>query len=451
MKRVLPLVYLAVAAGWLCAQNPVVRSNIGAHLACPAASSSGTTYTCATSPTFTPAANDCVLLVADVASGASPTLAVNGAAALGITKQQNGAALVANDLLANGRVLVCMDAASHWQMQGQTGNAASGGVTSINGLTGAVAQQQITDIFSSSKPAGVMGTYYGSQTLGAGATGTLLATVTGSGYVSEIFVAVNQSPIAITVTVDGEATPSISAYSVQTFLGDGLCDISPSWGGKWIRGGNNGANNCGGLFRIPIPFSSSILIQAKNNSANTVGIASYVVYHTGITDNWIYTQRLYNSEAYVAGMAEDTEGTILDVTPNKRGRLVGVGWIYDGAPGGASPSTGPLEGPFKIYIDGSGTAAYRTSGSEDFFGMPWYFQHLNNFGSGNNTTLAPSSEDIALTFDAPPTFGAQRFFIQDPIVFNTGIKMTWTCGVTARVSFSGTCLLFAQAWYYTEN
>jgi hypothetical protein len=83
--------------------------------------------------------------------------------------------------------------------------------------------------------------------------------------------------------------------------------------------------------------------------------------------------------------------------------------------------------------------------------MPWYFQHLNNFGSGYNTTLAPSSEDIALTFDAPPTFGAQRFFIQDPIVFNTGIKMTWTCGVTARVSFSGTCLLFAQAWYYTEN
>jgi hypothetical protein len=112
--------------GLVGAVSPTAH-NESAPLTCAAASSSATAYTCSTSPTFTPAANDCVLLVADVASGSSPTLAVNSASALAITKQQNASTLIANDLLAGGRVLVCMDAASHWQMQGQTGNAASGG------------------------------------------------------------------------------------------------------------------------------------------------------------------------------------------------------------------------------------------------------------------------------------------------------------------------------------
>jgi hypothetical protein len=112
--------------GLVGAVSPTAH-NESAPLTCAASSASSTAYICSTSPTFTPAANDCVLLVADVASGSSPTLAVNSASALAITKQQNASTLIANDLLAGGRVLVCMDAASHWQMQGQTGNAASGG------------------------------------------------------------------------------------------------------------------------------------------------------------------------------------------------------------------------------------------------------------------------------------------------------------------------------------
>jgi hypothetical protein len=100
---------------------------------CAAASASGTAYTCTTSPSFTPAANDRITFVADVASTGSATLAVNGATAATIKKQGGSANLVANDLLAAQRVVLIFDG-TNWQMQGLLGNVpAGGGITTLTG------------------------------------------------------------------------------------------------------------------------------------------------------------------------------------------------------------------------------------------------------------------------------------------------------------------------------
>jgi hypothetical protein len=96
--------------------------NLSVPAECAAASGSGTTYTCSTSPTFTPAAGDHIQFKADVANTGSATLAVNGATAATIKKWGGSGSLIANDLLAGHWISATFDG-TYWQLEGQLGNA----------------------------------------------------------------------------------------------------------------------------------------------------------------------------------------------------------------------------------------------------------------------------------------------------------------------------------------
>lgn len=107
--------------------QPIAATDHGvvAPLQCADTSASATTYTCSTTPTFTPAAGDAVIFRAiNQANSGSATLNVNAAGAATIKKQQNGANLIANDLKASGAVVLIYDG-TNWQISGQTGNTLS--------------------------------------------------------------------------------------------------------------------------------------------------------------------------------------------------------------------------------------------------------------------------------------------------------------------------------------
>jgi hypothetical protein len=101
-------------------------------LACSDTSTSSTTYTCTTTPMFTPATGDAVMFYAvNQNNTGSSTLSVNGAVAKTIKKWQNSTNLVSGDLQANAAVLMKYDGTS-WEAD-TIGNAPSGGtVTSIS-------------------------------------------------------------------------------------------------------------------------------------------------------------------------------------------------------------------------------------------------------------------------------------------------------------------------------
>lgn len=309
-----------------------------------------------------------------------------------------------------------------------------------------------SDILSPSKPAGIIGTeVHKNLTITNGSTTDILATKNGTGYISELFLASSGYNTEVIITVDGEGTPSIDTV-LPYLLGEPYVDTQPGFNGTYLSGSNNGAGNPGGTFRIPIPFASSVRVQVKNSTpSGSIVISSYVVYHTGISDTWAYTQRLKVAPTAGASVSGNTEITLLNVTPNKSGRLLGIGWLYDGTVGSVSPATAPLEGAFKIYIDGASSANITTSGTEDFFGMGWYFQHFTTFGSGSTATIAPGNGDNILTANTGSIFGGQRFFTRDPITFTSGLKISWTCGNTSAVSFSGTCAYGSTIYYYQEN
>jgi hypothetical protein len=111
------------------APSAATSHNHSAIANCIAASGSGTAYTCSTAPSFTPASGDHIQFKADVANTGAATLAVNGATAASIYKWGNSATLVANDLLAGHWISATYDG-SHWQLEGQLGNA---NATQVNG------------------------------------------------------------------------------------------------------------------------------------------------------------------------------------------------------------------------------------------------------------------------------------------------------------------------------
>ena len=89
---------------------------------CVASGGTATAYTCATSPTFSPATGDHIQFSANVANTGSATLSVNGATAAIMHKVGGSSNLVANDLLSGHWVSMTYDGV-YWQLEGQLGNA----------------------------------------------------------------------------------------------------------------------------------------------------------------------------------------------------------------------------------------------------------------------------------------------------------------------------------------
>lgn len=322
-----------------------------------------------------------------------------------------------------------------------------------------IATYNTTDILSSNKPPGTLGSAeQKQQTLAAGATDTILSLSGTDGYISFLMVAAKPANnlVNLIVTADGESTPSIN-LSIEDACGDHYLDNQFSFIGEWITGTNDGTNSTQAActIKLPIPFASSITVALKNNSSASTLVWSTIDYHTGVADNWTLAQRLHIfANPPVSGIAADAETPIATITTSTPGRLVGVGWIYDGVPGSISTYAYPVEGPFKMYINGNASPWYTSSGSEDFFGENWTFAGVRIFGSssfGAGTTIAPPSTDIVNTVmnnGTPGTYGAERFFIQDPIAFNSGFEVSWTCGDTALYSFTGTCWMAGTVYYY---
>jgi len=92
---------------------------------------SGNAYSCTTSPTFTPAAGDKVDVYFNAMNTGAATLAVNGSSAVAIYKWGNTTALVSGDIQAGHYIRAAYDG-SHWQLEGQLGNA---NATQVDGVT----------------------------------------------------------------------------------------------------------------------------------------------------------------------------------------------------------------------------------------------------------------------------------------------------------------------------
>jgi hypothetical protein len=98
--------------------------NVSAPLSCADSSGSGTAQSCATSPSFTPAAGDQIIYNTTTTNTGDLTITVNGTAAH-VKKWQGSAVLAGGDLKANVSIPMTFDGTC-WQVGGNIGNAPSG-------------------------------------------------------------------------------------------------------------------------------------------------------------------------------------------------------------------------------------------------------------------------------------------------------------------------------------
>lgn len=104
-------------------------------LQCNDTTTSGTTQTCTTAPSFTPAAKDCVVYNTTTTNTGALTLNVNSSSAAPV-KKWLGTALVAGDVVANKPQLACYDG-TNWLLStiGNAPGTGSGNVTAAGTLT----------------------------------------------------------------------------------------------------------------------------------------------------------------------------------------------------------------------------------------------------------------------------------------------------------------------------
>lgn len=341
----------------------------------------------------------------------------------------------------------------------------------------------VYDILSPSKPSGTiaMGPNIENQTVANSASLTLVNYTGGSpGYVSRIWLGVSSSTTdpsnnTINIYYDGHGSPDITIPVQNMFLatylypgvaaptGDtAIPSVVSSYYTRVNSQGTGGANNYGLEFKLPIPFNTGIKITYTNTSGVSNSIWAMVEYHTGVpTALWGNTRVLHmDSITRQTGIAANAVTTLANYTGGQPGRFVGLWWMYDGLVGSVSPVGAPMEGDFYLYLDGSVTASYQSTGTEDLSGLSNYFSGngTGGTGGGNSTQIQGGYSDadgqVSVTYmsaTANRRDGFVRYYLNDPITFTSGLKWTWACGDTTQVSFTGTCTIWTTVIYYTQS
>ncbi len=237
---------------------------------CAAASASGSAYTCSTTPTFAPAAQDEILFKADVANTGAATLNVNGSTAAPIVKLGGTAALAQSDV-ASGQWTVLIYDGTNWQMQGQSANSSAGdfsgtlaianggtnATTAAGALTnlGAAASGANNDITSlaalTSVTSAVNFSNSGSSFAGNAATATTASSVPYSGLTGTV-PTWNQNTTgtaaSITGTITGsQVTGNIAGSQITGNITGNAASITGTITGSQVTGNIAGAQITGNI------------------------------------------------------------------------------------------------------------------------------------------------------------------------------------------------------------
>ncbi len=355
--------------------------------------------------------------------------------------------------------VTAVNSATQWAVtaEGTDANALAGDAVLGTMLTAAAIAQLktdiVVDILSDTKPVGAVETVNVEQaTLAAGATNTVLNYTGGQpGYIRGINVgftgatdyrSVERSLLKI--YYDGEASPTISVpLSLMCAAEYGTNAAAKSFKTKLISYNHAGATDGGFQIRIPIPFSSGIKIEITNGSpSDAVTLWARVSYSLGVPNTWDRTRKLrVVSTQLESGIAKDAVVDLINVSEG-RGRLLGIYWAYDGYPGNVNPRSAPLEGDVNIYRDGEGSASIAWAGTEDLFNMHMYF---------GGYTAPYTTDEMGLLWKDASAYFAYRLFLFDPIIFESSLYITWNCGESSQVNFTGTATVSRTVWYYTET
>ena len=253
---------LTVASTTPVANLAIIQTahQISSPLKCADTSGSGTVQSCTTSPSFTPAANDCVIYTTTTANTSTAlSLNVNSLGADSVAKWQGTTTLAAGDVPANKPVLACLDAANHWDLS-TIGN--------VPGGTRAATQKNVT---SSSGPANT-----GSFTM-QGLAGTITPAVSGN-----ILITISGTIYGSTLTAAGDGINFSIAYGTGTAPSNGAASTGtlPTNGVQYSNPTTVTSTD------VHVPFSTSAVVSGLTlSTAYWVDLTAEAIGAAGFTLN----------------------------------------------------------------------------------------------------------------------------------------------------------------------
>ncbi|MFA5553526.1 MAG: DUF2961 domain-containing protein [Phycisphaerae bacterium] len=248
---------------------------------------------------------------------------------------------------------------------------------------------------------------------------------------------------------DGRDTPDIEGWTGELF-GSGFYEPA-NFRGEFIgvtnsqeAGEGTGYAGFSGYIRLTMPYYESIRIDVQNPTANNRQ-CWMMLERMPIDPNYLYNIGL------VPGMYLRTYGYGLDGNKTKYSEVVlldtneptilaGVFQFFDNSTtAGGGSNFKYLEGDYRIYYNGSSTASYRCSGTEDFYHSSWYFQE-GLFDRMDECLVLKNSTNFNLA--------ANRFFPLNRAPYGeNGIKFTWQIGEPAMPDPGDTYTRWIT-WYY---
>ncbi len=178
---------------------------------------------------------------------------------------------------------------------------------------------------------------------------------------------------------------------------------------------------------FPMPYWSEARIEINNRSGAAVTLKVQIQTNPKVYGSEAgYFSAKFNSAAPASG---PSDYIFLDTTG--RGQLVGITASYQ------YPSPFVLEGDERVYVDGNSTPALYGTGTEDYFGGGWYFEHGNvSYPSHGVPLLTPTSAV------------AYRLHLGDLIPYQSSLKFGMEHGGLDQVNDAN---IYSVAYYYQKD
>lgn len=233
--------------------------------------------------------------------------------------------------------------------------------------------------------------------------------------VNQIWLALEYDPTntRIRITFDGASSPQIGGLLgipvVDLFGAQGLAGTYTTKTFKVFR--NDG--QFGAILRMKMPFAASLKVEILTPLS---GLSYCIVDYMDEQLTPAGPTYHFYVDNVVAPVGIGAEATILDISGNSV--LLGLVHKFNGA---AAANVLPfLEGDYRIYYGGSGTANYRSSGTEDFFNSGWYFV--------DGLVRDEFSGLLFLDYTNEAIVAYRLFPIPDAPAHSSRLKLTWTNG-----------------------
>jgi len=370
---------------------------------------------------------------------------VNGWAAA--VAAQGAGVIVSTGSTITPRALVIADVDSlQSALDGKLAIGGYSGTTTVNSGTGTLTLQAATDQAVVPPDRRLVSTFVTAGTLAPNAWTTIFTSTQGPGVVSQFKydVTVSGTDVRYTklrITFDDAVVPQFGGTAglfPEDIWGYGNKANARYRTNRMEISHNDGTLFCGS-FKFPMPFQSSVKVEAFNPSVS-VNASTWAVLEIRRNSpvrelppgNWIL--HVASSSLTVAANAT---GTIFNSGTSVAVAILGMQQRYTG-----ETTQFWMEGDGKFKYSGSSTAEYTWNGVEDFFGSDSYFQtgtyQLDEWGA---FTVSQTNGYLS----------AYRFFPLDSMPINSqGIEFTWTNGDPGGIAPSTGTTVITTLFYYQK-